>query len=191
MSKVYRIVFESIDLDDPSKVLCKATLLENAVTAPTNCLDFSLEQKKQIQLLQAALDNILIEKTELINSNLSSCPKCPGELIKRGKRKSTFHDVFGYDLRLMCRNRLPKKEGLEDSIAPIVIKVKNDIFVYGINRQGNLGFTEIIEPPKEQIFSTLNDLFPLNDNTVSRPPKTRAIHTRHSNIKSRSYPCIY
>jgi len=94
MNKGYRIIFESIDLDDPSEVMRKATLLEGSVNAPTNCLDFSLEHKQQIQLLQTALDNILREKAELINSNLPPCPKCPGELIKLGKRKSTFHDVF-------------------------------------------------------------------------------------------------
>ena len=79
MNKGYRITFESIDLDDSNKVLCKAILLENLVNAPTNCLDFSLEHEKQIQFLQAALDNILLEKSALINSNLESCPKCPGE----------------------------------------------------------------------------------------------------------------
>ncbi len=94
MNKGYRIIFESIDLDNPSTVVRQSTLIEESVKVATNCLDFSLEHEKQIKLLQAALDNILIEKTELINNDLHLCPKCPGELIKQGKRKSTFHDVF-------------------------------------------------------------------------------------------------
>jgi hypothetical protein len=67
---------------------------EGLFSAPTNCLDFSLAHHKQIQLLQSALDNILLEKAALINCHLKSCPNCPGEVIKLGKRKSTFHDVF-------------------------------------------------------------------------------------------------
>lgn len=94
MRKGYRVIFETIDLDNPSEPLEQTTLLEEMVSAPSNCLDFSLPHYKQIELLQSTLDNILREKAALINSNLSLCPNCPGKLIKQGKRTSTFHDVF-------------------------------------------------------------------------------------------------
>ena len=83
MRKGYRVIFETIDLDNPSEPLEQTTLLEEMVSAPSNCLDFSLPHYKQIELLQSTLDNILREKAALINSNLSLCPNCPGKLIQR------------------------------------------------------------------------------------------------------------
>lgn len=94
MAKAYRIIFETVDLDDPTKTLRRETILEKSVSKPTNILDFSLSHADQIHLLKSALDNILLEKAALINSDLDSCPNCSGEIIKQGKRKSTFHDVF-------------------------------------------------------------------------------------------------
>jgi len=94
MIKAYRIIFETIDLAEPKKILRQETLLEDKLSKPTNILDFSLNHSDQIQLLKSALDNIMLEKAALINSDLDSCPSCSGEIIKQGKRKSTFHDVF-------------------------------------------------------------------------------------------------
>ena len=51
MSKGYRIVFETYDLNNPSDVIGKSVLFEEKITVPNNCLDFSLEQEDQIAIL--------------------------------------------------------------------------------------------------------------------------------------------
>ena len=90
MNKGYRIVFETYDLNNPDITLGKSTLFKGDVTAPTNCLDFSIEQKEQIAILQASLDKIICEKTKLINQDITCCPKCSGKVIKLGKQPSKF-----------------------------------------------------------------------------------------------------
>ena len=94
MNKGFRIVFESYDMDAPEKVLEQSLLLEERITKPTNCLDFSLEHEKQITLVQRALDHIISEKTKLLNQAKQDCPECTGKIIKIGMQVSSFSDVF-------------------------------------------------------------------------------------------------
>ncbi len=94
MDKGYRIIFETYDVNNPKKSLKQSTLFSGEVTAPTNCLDFSIEQEDQISILQAALDEIITEKTKLLNQDISCCPECSGKVIKLGQQPSSFHDLL-------------------------------------------------------------------------------------------------
>jgi hypothetical protein len=94
MSTGFRIIFESYDLETPNNTLQQSILLQESITQPTNCLDFSLEHESQIELIQQALDCIIAEKAKLLNQEKMNCPKCSGKLIKIGLHTSTFNDVF-------------------------------------------------------------------------------------------------
>ena len=43
--------------------------MEDKLIEPTNLHDFSIGHEKQIELLQASLDNIIAEKVKLLNQN--------------------------------------------------------------------------------------------------------------------------
>ena len=94
MRKGYRITFESFDLDNPGVTLNKSLLMEDEITKPTNCLDFSLSHERQMGLIQEALDKIIHEKASLINEDLKSCPKCSSRFTKKGTHISVFSDIF-------------------------------------------------------------------------------------------------
>ena len=94
MATAYRIIFETIDLDDSSKITNQSVLLEENITKPTNCLDFSLDYEKQIHLLQTSIDRIVNERAKLINKDIIACPECNGKMKKIGKATSTFSDVL-------------------------------------------------------------------------------------------------
>ncbi len=94
MNKGFRIIFESYDLKNPESILGRTIMMEDNISKPTNCLDFSLEHEKQIEIIQLTLDQIISEKAKLLNQDQCSCPKCDGKIIKRGTHLSTFHDVF-------------------------------------------------------------------------------------------------
>ena len=94
MNQGYRIVFETYDLENPPKVLEQSVIIEDIITKPTSCLDFSISHEQQIEILQKSIDKIIGEKTKLINAESGDCPKCSKNLIKLGYHKSTFHDVF-------------------------------------------------------------------------------------------------
>ncbi len=108
MSRQFRIIYESYDSTDPECLTKHCVLLEGTVNKPANCLDFALSHETQINLLQAVQDELLPEKAELIYQDIPrQCPKCPGQLIKFGKRSSIFHDVFTDHMIAMQRLHCP------------------------------------------------------------------------------------
>ena len=94
MRKGYRIIFETLDLDNPSDIFKQSILMQDEITKPTSCLDFSISHEKQTGLIKRALDNILNERASLLNEDLEVCPKCSSSLTKKGVNISTFNDVF-------------------------------------------------------------------------------------------------
>lgn len=94
MEKRYRIVFESYDATSRENSLSSSVIIDEAISKPTNCLDFSIEHHQQIQIIQTSLDKIIAEKAKLLNQDSQECPECSGILIKIGNQQSTFHDVF-------------------------------------------------------------------------------------------------
>lgn len=97
MNKGFRILFETYDLNNPQSTLSHATIMDGVISKPTNCLDFSLQHERQIELIQVTMDKVISEKTKLLNQDINDCPKCNGKIIKRGTHTSTFHDVFTLD----------------------------------------------------------------------------------------------
>ena len=52
MSQGYRIVFETYSLDNPNDIKEQSVIIEDIVTRPTSCLDFSISHEQQIEILQ-------------------------------------------------------------------------------------------------------------------------------------------
>jgi hypothetical protein len=94
MAQRYRIIFQSYDDNKPSKITSEKPLLEDALTVPTNCFDFSMPMEKQIALLQAAQDCVIDKKMNILQDSHEECPKCNQKLHKFGFHTSTFYDVF-------------------------------------------------------------------------------------------------
>ena len=95
MSKCYRVIFQTYDEFTPTEILREESILESTITEPANCLDFTMGIEKQLEAVQKIQTHVLNEKLELVAANQDRhCPKCQGKLIKSGKQKSPFHDVF-------------------------------------------------------------------------------------------------
>ena len=94
MDKGFRITFETYSLSAPDKILERSVVMEDKISKPTNCLDFSIEHNKQIEIIQSSVDKIIAEKSKLLNTEKKSCPECSGKLVKLGRHRSIFHDVF-------------------------------------------------------------------------------------------------
>ena len=107
MTKCYRVLFESFDKNNPDEVLSRSTVLEGAIEKPTNCLNFSMGLKNQIELIKTVQDNVILEKTKLVCESSKKCPKCAIKLTKLGTNISNFHDVLTDHTveikRLKCR----------------------------------------------------------------------------------------
>jgi len=94
MAPRYRVLFQTYDDNEPDKVVSEKTLLERAITIPTNCFDFGMAFNDQMGIIQSVQDCVLSGKTALINEKGSSCPDCDTTLKKFGKHTSTFNDVY-------------------------------------------------------------------------------------------------
>ena len=107
MTKCYRVLFESFDKNNPDEVLSRSTVLEGSIEKPTNCLNFSMGLKNQIELIKTVQDNVILEKTKLVCESSKKCPKCAIKLTKLGTNISNFHDVLTDHTveikRLKCR----------------------------------------------------------------------------------------
>lgn len=91
MSKIYRVLVQTVE---NGELTSESIIVEDPLSAPTNCLDFSLELTKQINLLQKIQDHILNEKLVILSKKNKLCPCCEHKLIRSGKQKSTYHDVL-------------------------------------------------------------------------------------------------
>ena len=95
MSTCYRVIFQTYDDTKPEETLQEETIIESAITAPTNCLDFTMGMELQLKAVQGIQDNVLNEKLKVLaQKQTKQCPKCPGKIAKSGKQVSPFHDVF-------------------------------------------------------------------------------------------------
>ena len=108
MEKGYRIIYQSFDKNEPSKIIKQQTLLEDTLNIPTNCFDISMGLENQIKLIQVAQDAVLSGKMEGLNQESCECPNCQRKLAKFGNHDSTLHDVFSDHKvkiqRLKCRD---------------------------------------------------------------------------------------
>ena len=95
MSTCYRVIYQTFKSNSPEEILQEEMIIESEITAPTNCLDFTMGMELQLQAVKGIQDHVLNEKLKLHSENQDNqCPKCPGKLVKSGKQVSPFHDVF-------------------------------------------------------------------------------------------------
>ncbi len=106
MSKSYRVIFQTYEDAAPGHVLREEIISDAKITAPTNCLDFTLGMQAQLSMIGQIQDHVLNEKLSLIAEvQKHDCPitDCTGKLVKCGKQKSPFHDVFTDHMVFMQR----------------------------------------------------------------------------------------
>lgn len=94
MTTRYRVTFEIYDESMEGKIVSSAKILDEALVEPTNCFDYGMGQENQIALIQSVQDNILSAKTRMFINTEGECPECKTNLIKYGKSKSRYYDVF-------------------------------------------------------------------------------------------------
>ena len=93
--KCYRVILQVYDKSNPKESISEVCVVDSTLEAPTNCLNFSMGMHNQIKLIQGVQDNVLNEKLKILTDKQNGvCPGCEGKLVKCGKQKSTFHDVF-------------------------------------------------------------------------------------------------
>jgi hypothetical protein len=108
MSKCYRVIFQTYDESKPDTVIEETPILDSKIEAPTNCLNFSMGMEQQLEVVHRVQDQVLNEKLKLISENQNrKCPQdeCHGKLVKGGKQKSPFNDVFTDHIVTMQRFR--------------------------------------------------------------------------------------
>tara|TARA_B110000211_G_C14032467_1_gene532842 strand:+ start:222 stop:1550 length:1329 start_codon:yes stop_codon:yes gene_type:complete len=94
MELCYRVTFETYNKSHPNKIITKKEILSDAISKPSNCLDFSMGLTNQINLIQNTQNNLLIEKVNLSNTDNEYCPHCIKKLHKYGTRTSWFYDAL-------------------------------------------------------------------------------------------------
>jgi hypothetical protein len=96
MKKYYRVVIQEYEKTEKKKTNIKeSVIIEEEITAPTNCFDFSIGMKKQLEMIKEIQTHVLNSKLEVLElKHQGQCKDCMIDLVKCGKSKSTFHDVF-------------------------------------------------------------------------------------------------
>jgi len=91
--KKFRFTFECYESDDVNQV-SRSVLMEGEIKKPEDIFSFGLCHADQIKLIQSSQDHLLKEQCVLFNTE-AHCPHCKdSKLVKYGKRKSVYHDVF-------------------------------------------------------------------------------------------------
>lgn len=106
MSKCYRIIFQTYEDSKPGDAITEEVIIDSKITLPTNCLDFTIGVKAQLSMVSKVQSNVLNEKLALLSDKQERhCPgsNCTGTLVKCGKQKSPFHDVFTDHMVVMQR----------------------------------------------------------------------------------------
>lgn len=95
VSKCYRVIFQTYEESEPTKVLSEAFISGSKLAPPTNCLDFTMGMEQQLKVVEGVQNHVLNEKLKLLaQMQCQQCPKCDDKLVKCGKQTSPFHDVF-------------------------------------------------------------------------------------------------
>lgn len=138
MSKKYRIVFECYDSSQNTQhVLSKTVIMEGSIKKPEDLFDFGFSHEQQVKLLHSCQDSLLKEQITSIESVVESCPHCADrKLIKYGKRRSDYHDVFTDHKLTIGRKRCPDcgyepsstiKTILGESMSPDLIRLQTEL----------------------------------------------------------------
>lgn len=152
--KLYRVLFECYDPNKPNEGLSQSIVLEGKIDKPTNCLNFSIGLENQIALIQNVQDNVLLEKTKLLNHNLNKCPKCDIKLSKFGSHVTNFHDVFT-DHRVEIK-RLKCRQCKYETPSTVKEIIKGNLSGDLIKIQAKLGSTHSFRE-SEEIFDQFSN----------------------------------
>ena len=109
MSKQYRIIFECYESSPKAQqVLSKTVMMAGSIEKPEDLFNFGFAHEEQVKLVHSCQDALLKEQITLIESVVESCPNCPDrKLVKYGKRRSDYHDVFTDHKLTIGRKRCP------------------------------------------------------------------------------------
>jgi ribosomal protein S27AE len=136
VTKYYRIVFEEYDIK-PSDEKQDNIILEGALSAPSNCLDFGIRHEEQMELISKAQDKILQLQASQVAFTDDHCPKCSNGILKKhGFNTSWFYDVFSDHRVTLPRRRCNTcnhvvtntVQGLlEQSLSGELIKIQSEL----------------------------------------------------------------
>jgi Uncharacterised protein family (UPF0236) len=138
MTKHYRIIFETYEPSSNEKEpISGIVLMSGVIEKPTNIFDFGFTHDKQVGLIQSAQNLLLEEQISLDESEVECCPHCPARhLVKYGKRRSNYHDVFTDHKLTIGRKRCPNchyepgstiKNMLGGSMSADLIKLQSEL----------------------------------------------------------------
>jgi len=83
---------------------------EREVKKVESILDLGLRHKEQIEILRKLQDEILKLQSVQLAEKIDRCPKCNGEMGKKGYNQSNFHSVFT-DHKVKVQRQICKKCG--------------------------------------------------------------------------------
>lgn len=70
-------------------------MASGSIETPEDVFNFGFTHEEQVKLVHSCQDALLKEQITLIESVVERCPNCPDrKLVKYGKRRSDYHDVF-------------------------------------------------------------------------------------------------
>lgn len=100
MSRQYQIIFRS--RNNESEVT-EDIIFEGTASAPTDCHDFGIRHKDQIELISRAQSKILALQSSEIPL-VQQCSACGSDQLRKiGTKASWFHDVFSdHKVRMQC-----------------------------------------------------------------------------------------
>jgi hypothetical protein len=102
--KKYRIIFESYETDKENEGI-KNILIEGDIKTPEDVFGLGLSHKEQVLLIKSTQDSILTEQSLLFVAP-KCCANCKSsKMVKYGKRKSQYHDVFTDHTIIFSRTR--------------------------------------------------------------------------------------
>ena len=103
----FRFTLECYESTD-EKQISRSVLMEGEIKKPEDIFGLGLRHGEQIQLIQSGQDHLLREQSTLFHTD-ESCPHCTNsKLVKYGKRKTKYHDVFTDHTIIINRHRCQK-----------------------------------------------------------------------------------
>lgn len=96
MSNRYRIIFECYEsISEEEEPSSKTVIMSGPIPKPTDIFNFGMTHEKQIELIQSGQEALLKAQISVVEDEDEFCPHCPNKkLVKYGRRRSNYHDVF-------------------------------------------------------------------------------------------------
>lgn len=117
----YRLVFEGYDSEDIS-VVTRTELMSGDVHEPLDLFRVGFTHEEQIKIIKLNQDCLINEQFKLKNTKPEYCPHCPNtKLIRVGRNKSNYHDVFTDHIVTITRKQCPRcKKEISSTVRTIL-----------------------------------------------------------------------